>query len=68
MLFNTSNINKEYTKQNIQTLGKSFSFFEKIKMGSIGSSKLIIRELSSNLKPRNLHTSYNGKLVHLCRV
>ena len=56
MLYNTSYKNKEYTEQSIQTLGKSFSFFEKIKMGGIGSSRLMITELSHNLKPKNLQT------------
>ncbi len=56
MLFNTSYTNKEYTKESIHTLGKSFSFFKKIKMGGIGSSRLVIKEISSNLKPKNLQT------------
>ena len=56
MLFNTSYINKEYNQQSIETLGKSFSFFEKIKMGGIGSSRFIINEISPNLKPKNLQT------------
>ena len=56
MLFNTSYINKEYNQQSIETLGKSFSFFEKIKMGGIGSGRFIIKEISPNLKPKNLQT------------
>lgn len=56
MLYNTSYINKEYTRESIQTLGKAFSFFEKVKMGGIGSGRLIITELSPNLKPKNLQT------------
>lgn len=56
MLYNTSYKNKKYAEQSIQTLGKSFSFFEKIKMGGIGSSRLMITEISHNLKPKNLQT------------
>jgi len=57
MLFNTSYTNKEYTKESIHSLGKSFSFFEKIKIGGIGSSRLVIEELSTKLQPINMQTS-----------
>ena len=52
MLFNTSYTNKDYTKETTHILGKSFSFFEKIKMGGSGSSRLIIQELSPKLEPK----------------
>ncbi len=56
MLFNTTYINKEYTKECIDTLGKTYSFLERIKIGSIGSSRLVIKALSTNLKPKNMQT------------
>lgn len=57
MLFNTSYTNKEYTKESIHILGKAFSFFEKIKIGGIGSSRLMIEELSTKLQPKNMQSS-----------
>lgn len=54
MLFNTSYKNEDYIKESTNLLGKSFSFFEKIKIGSIGSSRLIIEELSEKLEPKNM--------------
>jgi hypothetical protein len=56
MLFNTSYNNKEYTKESIDILGKPFSFFKKIKIGGIGSSRLIIEELSAKLQPNHMQT------------
>ncbi len=53
MFFNTSYTNKDYTKESINILGKAFSFFEKIKIGGIGSSRLVIEELSTKLQPKN---------------
>lgn len=54
MLFNTSYTNKDYAKESTHILGKPFSFFEKIKMGGSGSSRLIIKELSPKLEPKNM--------------
>lgn len=54
MLFNTSYTNKDYTKESIDIVGKTFSFFEKIKIGSIDSSSLLIEELSAKLQPKNM--------------
>ena len=56
MLFNTSYTNKDYTKESINILGKAFSFFEKIKMGGVGSSRLMIKGLSPKLKPKNMNS------------
>ena len=56
MLFNTSYTNKEYTQESIHILGKAFSFFEKIKIGGIGSSRLVIEELSTKLQPKNMQS------------
>jgi hypothetical protein len=57
MLFNTSYTNKEYTKESAKMLGKAYSFFEKLKMGGIGSSRLIIDELSPKLQAKNPQTT-----------
>lgn len=53
MIFNTSNTNKAYLKNSIEIVGKNFSFLEKIKIGGVGSSKLVIKELSTKLLPKN---------------
>ncbi|MFT4754090.1 MAG: hypothetical protein ACI9GM_000656 [Salibacteraceae bacterium] len=53
MLFNTSYRNKDYEKESDQILGKSFSFFEKIKMRGNGSGRLVIVQLSAKLEPEN---------------
>ena len=57
MLFNTSYTNKEYTKESAKMLGKAYSFFEKLKMGGIGSSRLIIDEISPKLQAKNPQTT-----------
>ncbi|MFT5247546.1 MAG: hypothetical protein ACI943_002297, partial [Gammaproteobacteria bacterium] len=54
MLFNTSYRNKEYEKISDEMLGKAFTLFEKIKLRGIGSSRLVISQLSPNLKPKNM--------------
>lgn len=56
MLFNTSYTNKKYVKESTHTLGKSFSFFEKLKMEGVGSSRLVIQELSTKLQPQNMQS------------
>ena len=54
MLFNTSYTNKDYDKLSTHTVGEVFPFFKKLKMGGVGSSRLIIHELSSKLEPKNM--------------
>jgi len=56
MLFNTSYKNKDYTKESTHIVGKAFSFFEKLKMGGVGSSRLVIHELSTKLQPQNMQS------------
>jgi len=56
MLFNTSYTNEDYTKESINILGKAFSFFEKVKIGGIGSGRLVIEELSTKLQPKNMQS------------
>jgi hypothetical protein len=53
MLFNTTHTNKDYIKESTEKVGKAFSFFEKIKMGGVGSGKLVVQEISSKLYPEN---------------
>jgi hypothetical protein len=66
MLFNTSYTNKEYTKESANMVGKAYSYFEKIKMGGNGSSRLIIEELSPNLEPKNMQkTAINYANIEL---
>jgi hypothetical protein len=54
MLFNTSYKNTEYITESNNLVGQAFSLMEKIKIGGIGSSRLVIEELSAKLQPKNL--------------
>jgi hypothetical protein len=54
MLFNTSYKNTEYITESNNLVGQAFSLLEKIKIGGIGSSRLVIEELSAKLQPKNL--------------
>ena len=56
MLFNTSYKNTEYITESTNLVGQAFSLLEKIKIGGIGSSRLVIEELSPKLQPKNLQT------------
>lgn len=56
MIFDTSYANKDYTKESNQMVGKAFSFFEKLKIGGIGSSRLVIDKLSPKLQPKNMES------------
>ena len=53
MLFNTTYKNIDYSKESDLLVGPTFSFFNKIKMRGVGSSRLIIEELSAQLQPKN---------------
>jgi len=57
MLFDTSRTNKDYTQQCTEVLGKPFSFFEKLKMGGVGSSRFIIEKISPKIQPENMQSS-----------
>ncbi len=66
MIFNTSYKNDKYTQESVKVLGKSFSLLKIIKTGGIGSSRLIIKELSSRLTPKNAqYTSINYANIEL---
>ncbi|MFT5736042.1 MAG: hypothetical protein ACI9SG_000377 [Maribacter sp.] len=56
MLFDTSYTSKDYIKESTNMVGNAFSFFERLKMGGIGSSRLIIEELSPKLQPKNMES------------
>ena len=54
MLFNTSYKNDDYVKETNRLIGKTYSFIEKLKMRGVGSRRLVIEELSSLIKPKNM--------------
>lgn len=56
MLFYTSYTNKDYIRESNHTVGKSFSFIEKIKIGGIGSSRFVMEELSVKLQPKHMQS------------
>ncbi len=49
MLFNTTHTNKESNELINDCLGIPFSFFQSLKMGGIGSKRMIVDEVSNNL-------------------
>ena len=49
MLFNTTHTNNESKELINDCLGRPFSFFQSLKMGGIGSKRMIIDEVSNNL-------------------
>jgi len=53
MLFNTTHKNKDYIAESNILVGKSFSLFERIKNGGIGSSRMVVAEFSEKLQPKN---------------
>ena len=74
MLFDTTDTNKDYLKETTNTVGKAFSFVEKIKMGGVSSGKLEVAEFSAKLQPKDQLPSAlnyativlrpNGVIVH----
>lgn len=51
MILNTTHFNKEHKQLLIDVVGKSFTFLESLKMKGIGSKRMIIKDVSPNLKP-----------------
>lgn len=49
MLFNTTHTNKESNELIDDCLGFPFSFLQSLKMGGIGSKRMIVDEVSNNL-------------------
>ena len=54
MLYDTTATNKDFLTEARNTVGKAFSFIEKIKLGGVSSGKLEIDELSDNLQTEDL--------------
>jgi len=50
MILNTTHYNKEHKQLLIDVVGKSFTFLESLKMKGIGSKRMIINDVSPNLK------------------
>jgi len=50
MILNTTHFNKEHKQLLIDVVGKTFTFIESIKMKGIGSKRMIINDVSPNLK------------------
>ena len=50
MILNTTHFNKEHKQLILDVVGKPFSFLEAIKMKGIGSKRMIIEDVSPNLK------------------
>lgn len=50
MILNTTHYNKDHTKIINDLVGKSYSFWEAIKKGGIGSKRMIIQSVSPNMR------------------
>jgi len=77
MLFNTTYNNKDYDTESTFLVGAKFTLFERIKLGGIGSGRLIIKNTSSKLNVAklkfneidygNIELRPNGIIVHYTR-
>ena len=75
MIYNTTNKNKEAEAIFNDLLGKPYSFFEAIRLGGIGSKRMIIEEVSSgflkimnaisDINYANIEVREKGILVHI---
>lgn len=50
MILNTTHFNKDHAKIINDLVGKSYSFWEAIKKGGIGSKRMIIQSVSPNMR------------------
>lgn len=50
MILNATYFNREHKKMITDLIGKSYSFFETLQMGGVGSKRMIIDEVSPNLE------------------
>jgi len=57
MIFNTTYKNEDYLFESDQQLGNSFSLMERIRLGGIGSGRLMIHQISPKLKLGKLEFS-----------
>ena len=51
MILNSTQTNKQYKQLLIDLIDKPFSFFESIRMKGIKSKRMVIKDVSLNLKP-----------------
>lgn len=57
MIFNTTYNNQDYDEESALLVGKKYSIFERIKLGGIGSGRLVIEKTSSKLNIGKLKLS-----------
>ena len=57
MIYNTTYNNEDYLIDSALNVGKAYSFLERIKLGGIGSGRLMIHEISPKLKLGKLEFS-----------
>ncbi len=77
MIYNTTHINKEAKAIFDDLLSKSYSFFQAIKMGGVGSKRMIIDEVSpgfliymnaiSDINYGNIELREKGIIVHITK-
>jgi len=54
MIYNTTYSNQDYDKNSLIIVGKKFTLLERIKLGGIGSGRLIIKKMSAKLDLGNI--------------
>lgn len=57
MIYNTTHTNLDYNEMANGLLGRSFPILTRLKMGGIGSQRMIIAELGSKLQPEQIQFS-----------
>jgi hypothetical protein len=77
LLFNTTHTNKETVRSINDIVGKSYGFFESLKLKGTGSKRMIIDEVSPNLisvintvddiNYGNIELRPNGILIHIAK-
>ena len=77
MIFNTTYNNQNYDDESAILVGKKFSFFERIKLGGIGSGRLVIKKTSpklnigklkfSEIDYANIELRPKGVIIHYTR-
>ena len=75
MVFNTTHTNEDYDQHVLKTVGPGYSLIERLKMGRIGSKRMIINDISKGFWPfrnqnedlryGNIELRQNGIIVHL---
>ncbi|PSG88342.1 hypothetical protein [Aurantibacter aestuarii] len=77
MLYNTTHTNKETVRAIDQMVGKPYGFFESLKLKGTGSKRMIVDEVSPNLKSvinavddinyGNIELRPQGILIHITK-